>query len=68
MNTQKSIRFLSSRRSFVLAAFMLPFFINNLMIDNKNEEINSLSSDRDEGFIIVGGWVLLNDDLTESLG
>lgn len=68
MNRQKGIRFLSSRRNFVLAAFMLPLLINKLMTDLKNEEVNSLSSNKNEGFIIVAGWVLLNDDLTESLG
>lgn len=38
------------------------------MVKNKNEEISTLSTNKDEGFVILDGWVLLNEDLIENLG
>ena len=68
MHPQKEIRFLLGRRNFILAMFMPPFLISNLLADNKIGEINPLPSNKEEGFFIFGGWVLLKDDLIETPG
>jgi hypothetical protein len=68
MHTQKDNHLLLGRRNFIMTAFMCPFLIGNLRGDNKTLEINPLSSNKEEKFIILGGWVLLNDDLIKNLG
>lgn len=68
MHTQKDNHFFLSRRNFILGAFISPLLIGRLMADNKIGGNHPLSSIENKGFIILGGWVLLMDDLTENLG
>jgi len=67
MNSQKNHSFSSSRRNFIWAAITCPLLINLILFNDKKEEIKPFPSNKDEDFIILAGWVLLNDDLTENL-
>jgi hypothetical protein len=68
MKTQKDKQFLLSRRNFILTAFMCTLLINKFISNHKNVEVSPQSSNKDEGFVILAGWVLLNEDLVENLG
>ena len=63
----KHNRFIWSRRNFILALLFTPLVTSELMADKKNDEDFSLSSSREDEFVIVGGWVLLKTDLMGSL-
>jgi hypothetical protein len=67
MHTQKENRILLGRRKFILATFSLPFLIGNLRAVNKIGEIDSLLPNKEDGFIVLGGWVLLKDDLIKDI-
>jgi hypothetical protein len=66
MHTQKDHRFYLGRRNFILAMFMYPFLISKLMADNKIGVGSPLFLDEEDGFVILGGWVLLKDDLIQN--
>ncbi|MBI5659095.1 MAG: hypothetical protein HZC43_06005 [Nitrosomonadales bacterium] len=67
MNMHKDARSLSGRRNFMLATFLCPFLAGKLMEGSKIGEINPLFSNREE-FIVLDGWVLLQDDLAGTPG
>lgn len=48
--------------------FIYPFLISKLMVDNKNWKTDPLSSNKEDEFVILGGWVLLKNDLIENPG
>jgi hypothetical protein len=69
MNSHKKNHFaLISRRNFIMAAITCPLLLNKMLFNYKNEEIKPLTSNKDEDFVILAGWVLLKDDLIENLG
>jgi len=68
MSTQKNNRFFLGRRNFILTAFLSPFLIRKLFAANETGQTSPLFSNNENGFVILGGWVLLKDDLFESLG
>jgi hypothetical protein len=47
---------------------MCTLLINKFISNHKNVEVSPQSSNKDEGFVILAGWVLLNEDLVENLG
>lgn len=51
----------------MLATFLCPFLAGKLMEGSKIGEINPLFSNREE-FIVLDGWVLLQDDLAGTPG
>jgi hypothetical protein len=68
MKTPKNYNFSLSRRNFLWAALACPFLINQILFNDRNEEINPLAVNKDDDFIILAGWVLLNDDLNKNMG
>lgn len=68
VNMQNQTCSFLNRRSFILAAILSPFITNHIFAESKIEEIDLFSSSNDEKFLILGGWVLLKDDLFEKVG
>lgn len=64
MNLQKDNRLILGRRNFILAALLFPFLSRLTAYKFTN---GTLSLNEEQEFIILGGWVLLKDDLIEKL-
>ena len=65
MNMQKHSRLILDRRNFILATLMCPMICRS-KADNHLHP-GTLSLVEEEGFIILGGWVLVKDDLIGKL-
>lgn len=63
MNAKYSYRSFLNRRNFILSLLMSPFLLDFLISDDRGEKIKMFPSNKDGDLIILGGWVMLSDDL-----
>ena len=68
MRKQIDDHIILGRRKLMLATLALPLLIVNLRAVKKSVEIDSTLSIKDHGFIVLGGWVLLKEDLIGNIG
>lgn len=68
MNINKASPLTFGRRKFILAAIMSPFILSILKTDIQNGEAILSNSLKNEGFILIDGWVLLKEDFNDDIG